>query len=125
MLVLIQSPKQKSSASPSLPATNGSRKNSRTPCACLKLSDRTDIQLPPEQEYPLIRTKAETEMWQHRFGKVLAWSLAARSVSPADELGAMPEGKPTTKPIEEDAAHFLVRMVRKYPHEVTIYAGGP
>ena len=37
----------------------------------------------------------------------------------------MPEGKPTTKPLDEDAAHFLVRMVRKYPHEVTIYAGGP
>jgi inosine-uridine nucleoside N-ribohydrolase len=37
----------------------------------------------------------------------------------------MPEGKPTTKPSDEDAAHFLVRMVHKYPHEVTIYAGGP
>jgi len=37
----------------------------------------------------------------------------------------MPEGKPTTKPADEDAAHFLVRMVRKFPHEVTIYAGGP
>jgi inosine-uridine nucleoside N-ribohydrolase len=37
----------------------------------------------------------------------------------------MPEGKPTTKPLDEDAAHFLVRMVRKYPHEITIYAGGP
>src|SRR5579864_7599247 len=37
----------------------------------------------------------------------------------------MPEGKPTTKPADEDAAHFLLRMVRKYPHEVTIYEGGP
>ena len=37
----------------------------------------------------------------------------------------MPEGKPTTKPSDEDAAHFLVRMVRKYPHEITIYEGGP
>ncbi len=37
----------------------------------------------------------------------------------------MPEGKPTAKPLDEDAAHFLMRMVRKYPHEVTIYAGGP
>ena len=37
----------------------------------------------------------------------------------------MPEGKPTAKPLDEDAAHFLVRMVRKFPHEVTIYAGGP
>jgi inosine-uridine nucleoside N-ribohydrolase len=37
----------------------------------------------------------------------------------------MPEGKPAAKPLDEDAAHFLVRMVRKYPQEVTIYAGGP
>jgi inosine-uridine nucleoside N-ribohydrolase len=37
----------------------------------------------------------------------------------------MPEGKPTGKAADEDAAHFLVRMVRKYPHEVTIYEGGP
>jgi len=35
------------------------------------------------------------------------------------------EGQPTTKPSTEDAAHFLVRMVRKYPHQVTIYEGGP
>jgi inosine-uridine nucleoside N-ribohydrolase len=37
----------------------------------------------------------------------------------------MPEGAPATKASSEDAAHFLVRMVRKYPHEVTIYAAGP
>jgi inosine-uridine nucleoside N-ribohydrolase len=37
----------------------------------------------------------------------------------------MPEGKPTSKPSDEDAAHFLIRMVHKFPHDVTIYAGGP
>ena len=37
----------------------------------------------------------------------------------------LPEGKPTTKPLDEDAAHFLIRMVHQYPHEVTIYEGGP
>jgi len=37
----------------------------------------------------------------------------------------MPEGQPTTKPIDEDAAHFLVRQVRAHPHEVTIVAAGP
>ena len=38
---------------------------------------------------------------------------------------ALSEGPPTTKASNEDAAHFLIRMVRKYPHEVTIYEGGP
>jgi inosine-uridine nucleoside N-ribohydrolase len=37
----------------------------------------------------------------------------------------LPEGNPTLKAEEEDAAHFIIRMVHKYPHEVTIYAGGP
>jgi len=37
----------------------------------------------------------------------------------------MPEGAPTTKASMEDAAHFLVRMVHQYPHDVTIYAAGP
>jgi purine nucleosidase len=35
------------------------------------------------------------------------------------------EGNPTTKPATEDAAHFLIRMLHQYPHEITIYAGGP
>ena len=37
----------------------------------------------------------------------------------------MPEGQPTIKAIDEDAAHFLIRQVRAHPHEVTIYAAGP
>jgi inosine-uridine nucleoside N-ribohydrolase len=35
------------------------------------------------------------------------------------------EGNPTLKPETEDAAHFMIRMVHQYPHEVTIYAAGP
>jgi inosine-uridine nucleoside N-ribohydrolase len=37
----------------------------------------------------------------------------------------MPEGMPALKPIDEDAAHFLIRQVRAHPHQVTIYAAGP
>ena len=41
------------------------------------------------------------------------------------EVPDLVEGNPTTKAANEDAAHFIIRMVHKYPHEVTIYAGGP
>src|ERR1035441_9085583 len=41
------------------------------------------------------------------------------------EIPPMPEGMPTLKPIDEDAAHFLIRQVRAHPHQVTIYAAGP
>jgi purine nucleosidase len=92
----------------------------------LELIGRTDIPVMPGAEYPLVRTKEETELWQQRYGTVSwlgAWT--PRFYHPPDQLGEMPEGKPTTKTADEDAAHFLIRMVRKYPHEVTIYAGGP
>ena len=92
----------------------------------LELIGRTDIPVVPGAEYPLVRRKRETELWEQRFGSV-AWvgAWTPRVYHPPDELGQFPEGKPTTKPSDEDAAHFLVRMVRKFPGEVTIYEGGP
>jgi purine nucleosidase len=92
----------------------------------LELIGRTDIPVVPGAEYPLVRRKEETELWEERYGSI-AWlgAWTPKYYHPADELGAMPEGIPTTKPSEEDAAHFLVRIVHKFPHEVTIYAGGP
>ena len=92
----------------------------------LELIGRTDIPVVRGAEYPLVRTKEETELWEQRYGSV-AWlgAWTPRVYHAPRELGAMPEGKPTTKAADEDAAHFLVRMVRKYPHEVTIYEGGP
>jgi purine nucleosidase len=92
----------------------------------LELIGRTDIPVVPGAEYPLIRTKEETELWEQGNGFVTwlgAWT--PKFYHAPDQLGDMPEGKPVTKPLDEDAAHFLVRMVRKFPHEVTIYAGGP
>ena len=92
----------------------------------LELIGRTDIPVVPGAEYPLVRRREEAELWEQRYGSV-AWvgAWTPRLYHPADELGDMPEGKPTTKPSDEDAAHFLIRMVHKYPNEITIYAGGP
>jgi inosine-uridine nucleoside N-ribohydrolase len=92
----------------------------------LELIGRTDIPVVPGAEYPLVRTKEATEQWEQHNGFVEwlgAWTPGGYHAP--RELGAMPEGKPTTKAADEDAAHFLVRMVREYPHEITIYEGGP
>jgi purine nucleosidase len=92
----------------------------------LELVGRTDIPVFSGAEYPLVRTKEETELWEQRYGSVVwlgAWT--PRFYHAPRELGAMPEGKPTTKAAGEDAAHFLVRIVHKYPNEITIYEGGP
>ena len=92
----------------------------------LELIARTDIPVVVGAELPLVRRKEETELWEQQFG-VVPWvgAWTPRLYHPHDQLGDMPEGKPKTKPIDEDAAHFLIRMVHKYPHEVTIYGGGP
>ena len=92
----------------------------------LELIGRTDIPVVAGAEYPLIRRKAEIERWEQQYGSVPwlgAWT--PKYYHPPGELGEMPEGKPTTKTADEDAAHFLIRMVHKFPNEVTIYAGGP
>jgi inosine-uridine nucleoside N-ribohydrolase len=92
----------------------------------LELIGRTDIPVVPGAEYPLVRRKEETELWEQRFGSV-SWigGWTPRFYHPADDLGDMPEGKPTTKQADEDAAHFLIRLVHKFPNEIAIYEGGP
>jgi inosine-uridine nucleoside N-ribohydrolase len=92
----------------------------------LELIGRTDIPVMSGAENPLVRTKEETEQWEQRYG-VIQWlgAWTPKYYHAPRELGPMPEGKATTKAADENAAHFLVRMVRKYPHEVTIYEGGP
>lgn len=92
----------------------------------LELIGRTDIPVLRGAEYPLVRTKEETELMEQHYG-TFAWlgAWTPRFYHAPRELGEMPEGKPTAKVSDEDAAHFLIRMVHKYPHEVTIYEGGP
>jgi len=92
----------------------------------LELIGRTDIPVVAGAEYPLVRQQHETEMWEQRYGSV-AWlgAWTPRFYHPADQLGDMPEGLPTHIALDEDAAHFLIRMVHKYPNEVTIYEGAP
>src|SRR5882724_1547173 len=92
----------------------------------LEIIGRTDIPVVPGAAFPLVRRRDETQVWQQRYGKVAysgAWD--DRWWHESAVVPPLPEGTPTTKPSEEDAAHFMIRMVHKYPHEVTIYEGGP
>jgi purine nucleosidase len=92
----------------------------------LEIIGRTDIPVVPGAAFPLVRRRDEAQFWQQRYGKVAyagAWD--DRWWHEPFVVPALPEGSPKTKASEEDAAHFLVRMVRKYPHEITVYEGGP
>ncbi len=104
----------------------------------LEIIGRTDIPVVPGAVFPLINSKEETARWEKLYGTLPykgAWNEQRRGayegawnrgkyVGPFD-VPPLPEGNPTTKPTSEDAAHFMIRMVRQYPHEVTLYAGGP
>jgi inosine-uridine nucleoside N-ribohydrolase len=92
----------------------------------LEIMGRTDIPVVPGAVFPLVRNREETQLWQQRFGKVAysgAWD--DRWWHEPFVVPPLREGQPTTKASTEDAAHFLIRMVHQYPHQVTIYEGGP
>jgi inosine-uridine nucleoside N-ribohydrolase len=95
----------------------------------LEIIGRTDIPVFPGAVFPLVNSKEYIAKWETFYGKIIyqgAWNFAGRhSVHGPYEIPPMPEGAPTTKASTEDAAHFMVRMVHQYPHEVTIYAAGP
>ncbi len=108
----------------------------------LELTGHADVPVARGAVFPLVRTQKETYLSETLDGRQTylgAWR-EAQAVTAADatqgtadrprphgpyEIPPMPEGQPTIKAIDEDAAHFLVRQVRAHPHEVTIYAAGP
>ncbi len=100
----------------------------------LELIGRTDVPVYPGAVYPLINRMELIERWEKLYGKVNyqgAWNKkptgsGVRGVFHGPyEVPNLVEGNPTTKPAQEDAAHFIIRMLHKYPHQVTLYAGGP
>lgn len=104
----------------------------------LEIIGRTDIPVVPGAVFPLINNKEEMARWERLYGRVRykgAWNEGkvpgyegvwnrGKYLGPF-EVPPLPEGNPTTKPANEDAAHFIIRMVRQYPGEVTLYAAGP
>jgi len=92
----------------------------------LEIIGRTDIPVVPGAVFPLVHRREEAQWWQERYGK-LAYSGAwdDRWWHESSVVPPLPEGTPKAKPAEEDAAHFLIRMVHRYPQQVTIYEGAP
>ncbi len=108
----------------------------------LELTGHADIPLAMGAVFPLVRTQVETQLREAIDGKVVwlgAWGASVstmvdgKPIVVSDTAQAhnpynvppLAEGAPKLKPIDEDAAHFLIRQVRAHPHQVTIYAGGP
>jgi purine nucleosidase len=111
----------------------------------LELTGHGNVPVAKGAVFPLVRTQEDTRLSSAIDGKVTwlgAWGLGPTTlvetaggvtpVTPANlqshgpyDIPPLREGMPTLKPIEEGAAHFLIRQVRAHPHQVTIYACGP
>jgi len=127
ILVLLQSPMVEPLGVTVVAGDGCGTKKSHTRFASSNGSDAPIFPWFPALAFPLVRTQAWTKLWSSKFGKVTYQGAWTRRESKSRSFRSAPvkEGNPHAKPLDEDAAHFLVRMVRKYPHQVTIYAGGP
>ncbi len=102
----------------------------------LELIGRTDVPVVAGATNPLINSQEETKRWEKLYGNLPykgAWTevwpdsntISRTRYHAADVVPPLAEGEPTTKPLAETAAAFLVRQVRAFPGEVTILALGP
>jgi purine nucleosidase len=102
----------------------------------LELVGRTDIPVVAGATFPLVNSEEETIRWEGIHGKLPykgAWmrewpdynTVNRNHYHAAEVVPPLAEGEPSTKPLAEPAANFLVRKVREFPGEVTILAMGP
>jgi purine nucleosidase len=105
----------------------------------LEIAGRTDVPVIEGAEFPLLNSKEESERWEALYGKFRykgCWSDFSKrpgTTPPAfregyhdpDVVPPLIEGTPHTRPLDETAAHFIVRMAHQYPGEVIVWAGGP
>jgi len=105
----------------------------------LEIAGRTDVPVIAGAEFPLLNSREETERWEKLYGVLRykgCWSDFSKrpeGTPPAfragyhepDVVPPLVEGDPHIKALDDDAAHFIVKTVHKYPGEVVIWAGGP
>jgi purine nucleosidase len=146
MLVLLQSPQVEVLGITMVTGNAWRDEETQHTLRMLELTGHANVPVAKGAVFPLVRTQLETQLDEPIDGKVTwlgAWGqgpttlaeTAKGAVVPVTpehlqahrpyEVSQLPEGNPSLKPIDEDAAHFLIRQVRAHPHQVTIYAGGP
>lgn len=92
----------------------------------MELTGHGDIPVAQGAAFPLINSRELTEMWEAQFGEFSykgAWN--PRRYHAPDEVPTPPTGVTSLKPIDLHGALFMIQQIRKYPHEVTLYVGGP
>jgi len=97
----------------------------------LEMMGRAEIPVYPGAEVPMLNTKEEWLLRMQLYGGIRtdAWMGAFnRTNGGPDEIQPLPppyDRFADLKAQPDHAARFIVKTVREYPGEVTIYAGGP
>ena len=92
----------------------------------MELTGHGNIPVAQGAAFPLINSRDLTAAWETQFGEFSykgAWN-PGRYHSP-DEVPTPPTGVTSLKPIDLHGALFMIQQIRKYPHEVTLWVGGP
>ena len=102
----------------------------------LELIDRPNIPVVKGATYPLLNTEAQTKLWEALYGR-RTWKGVWMKEWVEPTIQSLPEhydvnapvdvswGNPTIEADLRIAANFLIEMVRTYPGEISIIAGGP
>jgi inosine-uridine nucleoside N-ribohydrolase len=98
----------------------------------LEIAGRADVPVLRGATMPLLRTQSEMAAWETQYGRLAwkgAWNApeAGATYHPDDPdlVPPLPEGQPTLRASDEDAVHFLIRMVHEHPGQVTVITAGP
>jgi purine nucleosidase len=133
MMVLLQSPQVKVLGITMVSGNAWEPEEVQHTLRMLELIHRTDVPVVPGAVFPLLHEETVamqeaalngTQPWYGAWGD-LGKHTSAQPYHGPFVVPALEEGEPKTKPLNEDAAHFLIRLVRAHPHQVTIYAAGP
>ena len=102
----------------------------------VEVAGRADIPVVPGATYPFLNSEKLTDRWEALYGKLIwkgvwmkKWVEKTEQPLPyyhgPDVVPDLPYGNPVKKPETERAADFLIRMVHRYPGQVSIIATGP
>ncbi len=104
----------------------------------LQIAHRASVPVYPGAVFPLLNTRRRNRLWEKLYGKLFYDGAYMRHWPPENTVDftplhpnrpywvpPLPEGEPTIHAAQESAVTFMLRMVHRYPHQVTIIAAGP
>jgi purine nucleosidase len=126
MLALLQAPDVEVLGISITAGDTWAKEGVRNTLRMLELTGHASVPVAQGAEHPLINSPEEVQAWEAQFGAFTykgAWNARG-----SHEPGVVPPsaaGDPSSAPVDRHGANFLIETVRKYPGEVTVWAGAP